>query len=125
MTYAWLPVQSEVISREVATTEESLKSSTKEVKEVKIQLQALEIELQSQLSMVRTPRWLMLHLLVFASCFPYDLSGFRKWLTVSNCDCGRLFVQKASLEGTLADIKNRYAMQLNGYQMQVRTSCAR
>lgn len=47
--------QSEVISREVATTEESLKSSTKEVKEVKTQLQALEIELQSQLSMVRTP----------------------------------------------------------------------
>lgn len=48
--------QSEVISREVATTEESLNSSTKEVKEVKTQLQALEIELQSQLSMVRTPR---------------------------------------------------------------------
>lgn len=48
--------QSEVISREVATAEESLKSSTKEVKEVKTQLQALEIELQSQLSMVRTPR---------------------------------------------------------------------
>lgn len=48
--------QSEVISREVTTTEESLKSSTKEVKEVKTQLQALEIELQSQLSMVRTPR---------------------------------------------------------------------
>lgn len=48
--------QSEVINREVATTEESLKSSTKEVKDVKTQLQALQIELQSQLSMVRTPR---------------------------------------------------------------------
>lgn len=35
------------------TTEESLKSSTMEVKEVKSQLHSLEIELQSQLSLVR------------------------------------------------------------------------
>lgn len=44
--------QSEAISREVASNEESLQSSTQQVKEVKTQLQALEIELQSQLSMV-------------------------------------------------------------------------
>lgn len=37
---------------EVVTTEETLKSSSMEVKTVKTQLQALQIELQSQLSMV-------------------------------------------------------------------------
>ncbi|XP_049417532.1 keratin, type I cytoskeletal 13-like [Epinephelus fuscoguttatus] len=74
---AWFLAKSEELSKEVATTEMTIKSSTSEVKEVKRQLQALEIELQSQLSM------------------------------------------KASLEATLADIQNRYAMQLNGYQMQV------
>lgn len=45
--------QSEVLTKEVAATEMTLKTSTVEVKEVKSQLQALEIELQSQLSMVR------------------------------------------------------------------------
>lgn len=74
---AWFLAKSEELSKEVATTEMTIKSSTSEVKEVKSQLQALEIELQSQLSM------------------------------------------KAALEATLADIQNRYAMQLNGYQMQV------
>ena len=47
--------QSEVLNKEVVTTEMTLKSSTLEVKEVKSQFQAMEIELQSQLSMVRTP----------------------------------------------------------------------
>lgn len=51
---ALLPAQSEVISKEVATVGESLQSSVVQVKEVKTQLQGLEIELQSQLSMVRT-----------------------------------------------------------------------
>nr|XP_046271060.1 keratin, type I cytoskeletal 13-like [Scatophagus argus] len=73
----WYQNKSDIISQEVATTEITLKSTTSEVKEVKTQLQALEIELQSQLSM------------------------------------------KASLEGTLADIQSRYAMQMSGYQMQV------
>ncbi|XP_034566543.1 keratin, type I cytoskeletal 13-like [Notolabrus celidotus] len=47
----WFQAKSEMISQEVATTEMTLKSSTSEVKEVKSQLQSLEIELQSQMSM--------------------------------------------------------------------------
>ncbi|KAK5608376.1 Keratin, type I cytoskeletal 13 [Crenichthys baileyi] len=73
----WFQSKSETLSQEVASTEMTLKTSTTEVKEVKSQLQALEIELQSQLSM------------------------------------------KASLAASLADIQNRYAMRLNGYQAQV------
>ncbi|XP_054907827.1 keratin, type I cytoskeletal 13-like [Poeciliopsis prolifica] len=73
----WFQTKSETLSKEVATTEMTLKTTSTEVKEVKSQLQALEIELQSQLSM------------------------------------------KASLEASLTDVQNRYAMQLNSYQMRV------
>uniref|UniRef100_A0A665XCP1 Keratin, type I cytoskeletal 13-like n=1 Tax=Echeneis naucrates TaxID=173247 RepID=A0A665XCP1_ECHNA len=74
---SWFQSKSEALNQEVSTTETTLKSTTSEVKDVKSQLQALEIELQSQLSM------------------------------------------KASLEASLNEIQRRYAMQLNGYQMQV------
>ncbi|KAM7371406.1 hypothetical protein PAMP_008654 [Pampus punctatissimus] len=74
---SWFQAKTEVLNKEVATTEATLKSSTMEVKDVKTQCQALEIELQSQLSM------------------------------------------KASLEATLVEIQNRYAMQMSSYQMQV------
>ncbi|XP_070836402.1 keratin, type I cytoskeletal 13-like [Chaetodon trifascialis] len=74
---SWFQTKMELIKQDTAEVEMTLRTTNTEVKEVKSQLQALEIELQSQLSM------------------------------------------KASLEGTLADIQNRYAMQLNGYQMQV------
>jgi len=48
--------QSEAITKEVATAEMTLKTTTTEVKDVKSQLQSLEIELQSQLSMVRATK---------------------------------------------------------------------
>ncbi|XP_060883240.1 keratin, type I cytoskeletal 13-like isoform X2 [Labrus mixtus] len=48
---SWFQAKSEAISQEVATTEMTMKSTSTEVKDVKSQLQGLEIELQSQLSM--------------------------------------------------------------------------
>lgn len=50
----------------MATTEMTLKSTTSEVKEVKTQLQSLEIELQSQMSMVRTQCYLIIMLTLLA-----------------------------------------------------------
>ncbi|XP_029996677.1 keratin, type I cytoskeletal 13-like [Sphaeramia orbicularis] len=73
----WYQNKSENIRQEVATTQETLVKSTSEVKEVKSQLQALQIEYQSQMSM------------------------------------------KASLEASLAEIQNGFAMKMSGFQMQV------
>uniref|UniRef100_UPI0037E81B36 keratin, type I cytoskeletal 13-like n=1 Tax=Semicossyphus pulcher TaxID=241346 RepID=UPI0037E81B36 len=48
---SWHATAAEAMSQEVMTTEVTLKSTTSEVKEVKSQFQALEIALQSELSM--------------------------------------------------------------------------
>ncbi|KAM4530200.1 keratin, type I cytoskeletal 13-like [Odontesthes bonariensis] len=47
----WFQSKSEAITKEVATAEMTMKTTTTEIKDVKSQLQSLEIELQSQLSM--------------------------------------------------------------------------
>ncbi|KAG8006607.1 Keratin [Nibea albiflora] len=99
---AWFQTQSESISKEVAVTEMTLKTTTTEVKEVKSQLQALEIELQSQLSMVSVPLT--------------NANADASWPLSSNSS---VLLQKASLEGSLAEIQSRYSMQMNGFQMQV------
>ncbi|CAG14206.1 unnamed protein product, partial [Tetraodon nigroviridis] len=86
---AWFQAKTEELNKEVAASTEDLQSSRSEITEVKRVLQGLEIELQSQLSMV-------------------GLSGPPPRL-----------VPKASVEGTLADTQNRYANMLAGYQRQV------
>lgn len=53
LTAVWCP-QVETLSQEVEVSTENLKSSRSEIKELQRTLQGLEIELQSQLSLVRT-----------------------------------------------------------------------
>lgn len=108
----------------MVTTEQTLKSSTTEVKTVKTQLQALQIELQSQLGMVRPTepgftctyavRRHPAHLIQALLSFLFHVKVCLRTKSV-----GFVSLQKASLEATLADTQNRYSMQLSGYQMQV------
>jgi hypothetical protein len=75
-------MQSEAINVEVAEAEMTVKTTSSEMKDVKSSLQALEIELQSQLSMVRT-----------------RINWFVMYIGAANCQCalGRNLVAIGSI----------------------------
>lgn len=103
-------LQSEELSKEITVSTEILQTSKTEITDLRRTLQGLEIELQSQLSMVNKNN---LALLYFNS-FVNPSSRFLPLLFTSS------FVQqKAGLENSLAETEARYSMKLQGLQMQV------
>ncbi|KAL3986490.1 tubulin beta [Sarotherodon galilaeus] len=112
----WFQAKSEVLTKEVAATEMTLKTSTVEVKEVKSQLQALEIELQSQLSMKMS---LEAQLAEVQSSYGMKMEGFQ--MRVSSLE-EQLVQLRADLERQgqeyqiLLDIKTRLELEIAEYR---------
>ncbi|XP_055009104.1 keratin, type I cytoskeletal 13-like [Boleophthalmus pectinirostris] len=112
----WFHAKSEALSKEVATTEMTLKSSTSEIKEVKSTLQALEIELQSMMSMKAS---LEMSLSEIQARYAAQLSGFQ--MKVGALE-GQLVGVRADLErqgqeySMLLDIKTRLELEIAEYR---------
>ena len=99
-------LQTEELNREVATNSELVQSGKSEISELRRTLQALEIELQSQLSMVGARPGL-------AGRCPGLSEGALRTLADPASPAP---LQKASLEGSLAETENRYCVQLSQIQ---------
>lgn len=112
----WFQAKSEVLTKEVETTEMTLKSTTSEVKEVKSQLQALEIELQSQLSMKASLEGTLADI---QNRYAMQLNSFQMQVTSLEQQLVQL---RADLErqghdyDMLLDIKTRLEMEIAEYR---------
>ncbi|KAM9394421.1 keratin, type I cytoskeletal 13-like [Pholidichthys leucotaenia] len=96
----WYQAQSAEITKEVAETEMTIQTTSTEMKELKSQLQALEIELQSQLSMKAS---LENTLAEIQARYANRLVGFQ--------------MQVTSLEEQLVQLRNDLERQGQEYQM--------
>lgn len=101
--------QTEELNREVAINTEQLQSSKSEVTDLRRTLQGLEIELQSQLSMVRGN----LH------CRPPKIHPHSPSRKQPSNPSLQLCWQKGALESSLADTEGRYGAQLAQIQEMI------
>lgn len=107
------------------TSTETLQTSRSEINDLKRTLQSLQIDLQSQHSLVIQIPYTQMHVSILEEAAKHSFIGFRKQaisapINSNNASC--VFIspmQKSALEGQLAETESRYSLQLNQLQGMV------